>query len=178
MKPTRVSKEKVLFQNRFLKLHSVVADFDTFQKEYFVTTYGRRVGVLVLKDDSVLLVRQYRLLIDRLSWEIPGGKVEDNETFEEAAVKECLEETGVRCNTLNPLFQYYPGTECVNNPTYLFYSKDFEKVGEIKDQTEIHSAEWMPFSECLDMIIQQKILDGLTVIALFSYAVLHKTPGR
>jgi 8-oxo-dGTP diphosphatase len=36
-------------------------------------------------------------------WEFPGGKVEPGETPEAAAVRECLEETGV---VVQPLFRY------------------------------------------------------------------------
>jgi len=32
---------------------------------------------------------------DELIWKFPGGKVEDNETPEAAAVRECYEETGI-----------------------------------------------------------------------------------
>jgi 8-oxo-dGTP diphosphatase len=36
-------------------------------------------------------------------WEFPGGKIEPGETPEEAAVRECLEETGL---SVQPLFRY------------------------------------------------------------------------
>src|SRR5262245_59539355 len=36
-------------------------------------------------------------------WEFPGGKIEARETPESAAVRECLEETGL---AIEPLFQY------------------------------------------------------------------------
>lgn len=36
-------------------------------------------------------------------WEFPGGKIQPGESPEEAAVRECLEETGL---TVVPLFQY------------------------------------------------------------------------
>ena len=36
-------------------------------------------------------------------WEFPGGKIQSGETPEAAAVRECLEETGL---SVEPLFQY------------------------------------------------------------------------
>ncbi len=36
-------------------------------------------------------------------WEFPGGKIEQGETPEAAAIRECLEETGLR---VEPLFRY------------------------------------------------------------------------
>jgi len=72
---------------------------------------------VVLKDDKGLLVRQYRLLIDGLSWEIPGGGVEANENPEDAALRECLEETGISCRNLHTLVSFHVGLDNVHNPT-------------------------------------------------------------
>ena len=48
-----------------------------------------------MRDNHVLLVSQYRLLVNRLSFEVPGGKVDDGESPEESAIRECMEETKV-----------------------------------------------------------------------------------
>ena len=96
MRSPQIGQKNLVYENQFSKIYSVKADFGDFTKEYFVRDAGERAGVLVTQQGSVLLVRQYRLIINGLSWEIPGGKVDDGETLEEGAVRECLEETGVR----------------------------------------------------------------------------------
>lgn len=52
-----------------------------------------RVGVVVPKDDSLLLVRHRKG--DRQYWMLPGGGVDYGESFEQCAVREVLEETGI-----------------------------------------------------------------------------------
>lgn len=173
MLPKEISTPRTLFENRFLKLYTVVAQFDTFRKEYFVTEFGPRAGLLVLKGQNVLLVRQYRLLLNRLGLEVPGGKVESGETPEEAAIKECFEETGIKCKNIRPLLHYHPGTDGVDNKTFLFYANEFDELGEIMDKTEIVSFVWIPFPECMEMIRKGQIVDGLTIMTLFSYALLR-----
>ena len=39
----------------------------------------------------------------RLEWEIPAGKIEKGETKEDAARRECLEETGCTCGSIAEL---------------------------------------------------------------------------
>jgi 8-oxo-dGTP diphosphatase len=52
------------------------------------------VGVVVMKDDHVLIIRRGRE--PRIGqWSIPGGKQELGETWREAATREVLEETAV-----------------------------------------------------------------------------------
>ena len=48
-------------------------------------------GVLVIKDEKVLLQRRR----DNSKWGFPGGLLELNETYEEAAIREVKEETGL-----------------------------------------------------------------------------------
>jgi ADP-ribose pyrophosphatase YjhB (NUDIX family) len=52
------------------------------------------VGVVVLKDDTVLMIRRGKPPRDG-QWSIPGGKQKLGETWRAAAVREVAEETGV-----------------------------------------------------------------------------------
>lgn len=81
-KPTFGPKE-VVYQNRYQTVYRRRLDFGDFQKEYFVVDTGNRVAVVVEGSKGILLTRQYRYLIDRLSWEIPGGKAEPGEALGE-----------------------------------------------------------------------------------------------
>jgi 8-oxo-dGTP diphosphatase len=56
-------------------------------------TLVRAAGGLVVRDGDVLLV--HRPKYD--DWTFPKGKAEDGETDEECALREVLEETGLRC---------------------------------------------------------------------------------
>ena len=58
------------------------------------------IGIVVIKDDSVLLVRRGKPP-NVGSWTLPGGAQELGETTEHAARRELLEETGLEVDTLH-----------------------------------------------------------------------------
>jgi 8-oxo-dGTP pyrophosphatase MutT (NUDIX family) len=60
-------------------------------------TQVRAAGGLVVRDGDVLLV--HRPKYD--DWTFPKGKAEDGETDEECALREVLEETGLRCELVS-----------------------------------------------------------------------------
>ena len=72
-------------------------------------------------DDSVLLIERYRKENNKMLhyFTIPGGGVEDSETFEEAAIRETKEETCCDIEIIKDLVtENYPGGKC-----HWFYAK-------------------------------------------------------
>ena len=173
MRPVSFSDKKTIFKNKFLELYTVSAYFKNFKKDYFVTDYGKKVGILILKHNSVLLVRQYRYLLNSISYEIPGGRIDENETPEQSAIRECFEETGIKCNSIIPLLDYMAGVEMVKCPTHLFYTTDFEETN-VFDKNEIENIKWFKYEECIEMIRSRKVRDGMTIIALLIYSYSQK----
>jgi 8-oxo-dGTP pyrophosphatase MutT (NUDIX family) len=172
MKIIHATPKRLEYRNPYMQISHTKADFGSFTKEYFVIELGPRAGVVAVRDDRVLLTRQYRYLIDTMSWEIPGGKIDSGESPADAAIRECLEETGVRCFNLKLLVVYYPGLDNFNNRTTLFYSEGIDETAQfVPDETEVTEIAWMPLGKCLDMVFKGEILDALTVSGLLAYQI-------
>lgn len=63
-------------------------------------TYRSCVRVLVVNDGKVLIATKTAKDNGVTYFEFPGGGIEEGETIEEAAIKECLEEVGVLINNV------------------------------------------------------------------------------
>src|SRR5215510_12040027 len=75
---------------------------------YGVVTCGHCVGLLPFLDgNTVLLVRQYRYVAGRTTWEMPTGGVHAGESIEEAAQRELAEEIGYRAGRLTHVSSYH-----------------------------------------------------------------------
>lgn len=166
----RLSEPHCVHENPFYTIVRVTADFGEYTRDYYVSRDGARAGVVAVRDGRVLLVRQYRLLIDGYSLEVPGGGLAKGETPEDAALRECLEETGVRCGALNHLVTYLLALDIRDNPTHIFSCHDFLGFGEAEAAArESVGHEWVPLDACLRMIFEGKITDSFSIIALLAY---------
>ena len=173
MKIVKATPKRLDYRNPFMEVNHTRADFGAFSKDYFVVELGPRAGVVAARGNDVLLAKQYRFLIDAMSWEIPGGKVDPGESAIDAAIRECREETGVTCRNIRPLVVYYPGLDNFNNRTTLLYSEDVEVTSAfVADAREVTEIAWVPLEDCMEMVRKGEILDALTVTGLLAYRCL------
>jgi ADP-ribose pyrophosphatase len=166
-----ISPGELLYEDKYQKIYNFKADFGSHKKEYVVRDSGSRAGMLAVRDGCMLFVRQYRLFLNRFTYEIPGGKIDEGESPEDAAVRECLEETGVRCLNPKPLIFYHLALDAVYCPTYMFCS---EKIADLHESSAIHPEEttgweWVSLDRCIDMIAKGEIADSFTIIGILSY---------
>ncbi|MBF0523079.1 MAG: NUDIX hydrolase [Candidatus Omnitrophica bacterium] len=162
--PHKIKSKGIVYQDKYKKIEKIQADFQGFKKEYFVSDYGRKAAVVIVRDNKILLVRQYRLLINGLSYEIPGGKINEKEPPEKAAMRECLEETGMKCSGLKRLIEFDPDLEYSRNHTYVFVAKATQ--GMLKKEKR---SVWVSIKRCREMVFSGKISDSLTVISVLAY---------
>ena len=175
---TRVHPPHVTYSTPFMDIVHTSADFGRFVKDYYVVTFGERGGVVGVRDGRILLVRQYRFLIDSYSWELPGGTIEKDESTEGGLARECLEETGLQPEDLKLLLVYYPGLDNVDNRTSIYLSHRMEAVRPFAgNPAEVSELGWFSLDECLAMVFRQEILDAMTIAGLLAYHHFRST-GR
>jgi 8-oxo-dGTP pyrophosphatase MutT (NUDIX family) len=105
----------------------------------------RAAGGVVVRDDRVLLV--HRPKYD--DWSFPKGKLEAGETWEDGAVREVEEETGLRCDA----------GELVGTTRYLVLQGPKEVryyrmacTGEARAQNEVDEVRWATPAEARELL--------------------------
>lgn len=99
-------------------------------------------GVLVLKDGKVLLVRRTMEPCIR-QWSFPAGFVNAFEDPRSAAMRECLEETGLDVR-LEGLFDVLYGREHPRGSDMLLVYRASVTGGELKASDDADEAGWFP----------------------------------
>ena len=79
------------------------------EREVAIIRHPVSVVMLPIQADGrVILIKQYRVSVDRELWEMPAGTVDPGEGAEEAAVRECEEEIGLVPHTVQRLQALFP----------------------------------------------------------------------
>lgn len=174
--PWKRLSSRSIYQNRWLSLREDRVELpDGRTTIYGVVTCGDCVGILPFADhDQVLLVRQYRYVAGRTTWEMPTGGVRPDESLEAAAQRELQEEAGYRAGHLRKIVAYHTSKSVLDETAHLYVAEQLHPVhGQPGDDSEFIHAELFPFSRLLGMVMDGEILDGMTIIAVLHVARLR-----
>ncbi|MCL2485882.1 MAG: NUDIX hydrolase [Endomicrobia bacterium] len=127
-----------------------------------------------LDKNNIVLVKQYRYPIDKITYEIPAGKLDKGETPIECIKRELEEETGLKAKRIEKLISFYPTTAFSNEILHIFAAFGLKKGKTNPDADEFISGEIIKFKEALDMVKSGEIMDSKTVIALLYFENILK----
>ena len=170
--PWKTLSTKPIYTNRWLSLREDLVELpDGRTTIYGVVTCGGCVGVLPFLDpDTVLLIRQYRYVARRVTWEMPTGGVHAGESIEGAAQRELSEEIGYRAGRLIPVSTYHTSKSVMDETAHLFLGEEMVKLELPADETEFIEVRPFPFHEVLRMVLSGEIVDSMTIIAVLHAA--------
>lgn len=123
--------------------------------EYYVNEYSDWVNAIVItKENKVVLVEQYRYAGGEFYLEIPAGKIEVNESYEEGILREVREETGFTSRT-KPIklgeIMVNPATQTNKVITYLIVDafKEFEQDLDDNEELVVHLYDFNDIGKAL-----------------------------
>lgn len=132
-------------------------------------------GVCVLaltEQQEVLLVRQFRYPYGEELLELPAGKREPGEDPRLCGIRELEEETGYQAGEFLDFGRLYPTPGYCDEIIYLFLARDLRPSRQHLDEDEFLDVVKLPLSEALAMVLDGRLPDAKTQIALLKYAAL------
>ena len=126
------------------------------------------VLVPIPENGKVILIKQYRHAVNADLWELPAGSVDEGETPEQAARRECHEEIGLVPTTLVRLGAMYPTPGYCDEEMVFFRCAGLEKTDEQAhvDEDEDIEAKTFELRDAREMIRRGEIVDMKTVVGL------------
>lgn len=166
----RIIKSEKVYSGKILsvKLSTVELPDQKYSKREIVL-HDNAVAVVAIHDDKILLVKQYRISVDKIIYEVPAGMIEHDENPKDAALRELEEETGYRAKNIEYLTEFYSTPGFCTEKLSIFYAKDLEFVGQNLDEGENLEVVEMPLEEAMSMIESGEIMDGKTISSILFY---------
>jgi 8-oxo-dGTP pyrophosphatase MutT (NUDIX family) len=163
-----VHGERALYQSEWVNLTLVDIEIPGERRfEHHVIRVPRPAGgVIIRRNDELLLMWRHRFITDTWGWEIPAGKIELGESPIEGAAREALEETGWQPGPMRPITTFHPVNGMGDHTFHIFLAEDASYVGEPTDRSEAARVDWVPVARVREFIRDEHIHDGLSLCGL------------
>lgn len=168
MLPERL-KRRAIYESNWIDLYAdtVRMPDGSIIEPYHVLHYPcNSVSIVIYNDkDEILMLRSKRYVAGGLEWEVPAGRVEENESHEDAARRECLEETGCELENLTYLGCQNPENGMTDLLIHM-YAACVGTEGDFIDKNEVDSKVWVKRDEVMDWIKNNVIHCGVSMLTL------------
>ena len=126
---------------------------------------GKAVAIAAFtKDEKMILTSQYRHPFGKVILDIPAGGMKDDETPEQAALRELEEETGYTAEKLEWIGRFSWNPASMGPATVeIFFTNSLKPRGSF-DPEEITSIELVDFKKVFDGVLRGDYIDSALVI--------------
>ena len=173
----KIKSREIHFTNRHLEVATEEICTPARAAARTWTIVHRKPAVVIApitREGKVILVRQERIPIRALLWEMPAGQIDDAASADEAAIKavalrELREETGFELASdgkLTPLGYYFSSPGFTDEHAYFFLAQPVETGTEVHTEQEseaILDCRSFATEEISRMIFENEIRDANTL---------------
>ncbi|MFI3171218.1 MAG: NUDIX hydrolase [Eubacteriales bacterium] len=165
-------KRELKYQGSVIPVYADTIEFEDGKQVVwdYIDHLGAAAVVPVLDDGRIVVVRQYRNALDRITLELPAGKKDvKDELGLECASRELEEETGYRSDTMEWLINVKSWVAFTNELIEVFVALNLEKTQQNLDEDEYVDVEAYTIEELKKMIFDGTIEDGKTIAGILAY---------
>jgi len=127
---------------------------------------GAVLTVPFLTKEKIVLIRQYRPVINSYIWELPAGVLKKGEDPLKCAKRETVEEIGYGYGRWKRLGFIHTAPGYTNEKIIIYEAKGLEKVGAKKEADEVITPRILSRKKIGRLFRSGKIMDAKTICAL------------
>lgn len=167
----RVTKSELVFDGYCKVRRDWIAYESGTTHAYEIVEPPSPIAVMILAQNSkgeFIINEEYRHPTKKWLLSCPGGTLSPQETPEECAKRELLEETGYECSSLSFIGEAFPFPGIAAQKILYFYGEGAKKVQEPELETAEQIETYLMTEETLNQKIASNVaIDGLLLTALF-----------
>lgn len=174
LKEERLRSEEI-YRGRILDVYkdTVLLENGTEAIREVVHHPGGACVVPLTSDGCVLMVRQFRYPHHTETLEVPAGKLEYGEEPLQCAVRELKEEVGGEAESLESLGSLFPTPAYDEEVIYMYLARQLTETStQSLDADEFLDVVRLPLADAVQMVMENRIRDAKTQIALLKTAFL------
>jgi len=145
------------------------------QGEYhYASTHGSAMVIPVTAQGELVLVEQFRYLLDRVSLEFPGGGVAEHEPPLTAAARELAEECGLAADLVS-IGRFTPWNGVTDETCHVYLAEPVRQdaSGAVPDATETFVVHRFTRAQLEAEIAGGRVCDGMTLAAYALYRAAY-----
>lgn len=127
---------------------------------------GASAVIPISSQGEVYMVTQYRKPIEKVSLEIPAGKLDPGEDPKACALRELKEETGLEAGKIKHVISVHSTPGFCNEVLHIYAATELKEGQSCADDDEFISAEKLPIKKLVGMVLDHQITDAKTVIGI------------
>ncbi|MEE9492635.1 MAG: NUDIX hydrolase [Gammaproteobacteria bacterium] len=133
---------------------------------------GGAAVVALNEQQEVCLLHQYRHAADGWLWELPAGKIDNDEPPLQTAHRELAEEAGIKAKSMQALGDILTTPGFCDETIFLYLATNLSNCPLQQEADEVIEIHWLPFNQAIEQIFNGTIRDAKTVTGLL-YAARH-----
>jgi ADP-ribose pyrophosphatase len=128
---------------------------------------GASVIIPLNEKGEIYMVKQYRKPLEKVSLELPAGKLDPGEDPLDCAKRELMEETGLKAGNIVYLASIHSTPGFSDEVLHMYVAVELVEGKNCADADEFISTEKYKVEDLTDMILSGNITDAKSIIGIF-----------
>ena len=167
----KILSSEMIYEGRVfgLRRDQVVEPSGVRATREVITHPGSVVVLPVLGNGKIVMIRQYRHATRQYLWELVAGRKEPEETPEEGAARELLEETGYRAKRFKVFLEMFPTPGFLEEKMFLLLAEGLTAGQAEPEEDERIEVKAYGVKEVQQMMKRGELRDAKSIAGILYY---------